>query len=215
MIRTWTTLGLTTLLTAAPAAGPVAAQSVGPADPPKSADPRQELEQLRSDTIRSFQAAKKDIDALREEVGRLRKDLDDLRNTKPITNRISDYGQVGGNNVLPDAQRDIDSLKEQIAQIRKSLDDWRKTRSAERRISGYGPARDAGAAGTGSIVLQNTYPAEITVVVSGERYTLAPGEKRVLAGRPAGAFTYEVVGVQPPVERTLAANAVFPIQIHP
>ena len=246
MTRTWTTLCLTALLALTPASGPVAAQSAGPAEPPKPDETRQELDQLRSDTIRSFQAARKDMDALREEVGRLRKDLDDLHAAR------SPAAAVGG--AAQPASKDVDALKEQIARLRQDLDDARNARPSGERIAGYGPPADAGAwraarkeledlkeqvaqlhkevdgwraalppvkrtsayaaPATGSIVLLNTYPADVAIVIDGESYRLTPGERRVLS-RPAGAFTYEVVGVQPPVRRTLVAGAAFPIQVHP
>ena len=257
MTRKWTTLGLAAALAAALAAGRAGAQ---PGDPPKADDPRQELEQFRADTIRSFQAAKKDIDALREEVGRLRKDLDELRDARPPASGvrveppaaaevapggappaarkdvdalkeqvallrqaldevrksrdgISRYGPAGDD--LQAARKEVEDLKDQAAQLRKALDSLRGPRPPESRASNYGPLGDAPTSGTGSIVLLNTYPADVTIVVDGEGYTLAPGERRVLAGRPAGGFTYEVVGVQPPVQRTLAAGGAFPIHVHP
>lgn len=245
MTRTWTTLWLTAALALTTASGPVAAQPAGPAEPPKPDEPRQELDQLRSDTIRSFQAARKDMDILREEVGRLRKDLDDLRAVR------SREAAAGG--APQPTLKDVDALKEQIALLRQALDDARNARPSGERIAGYGPAGDAGewraarteietlkeqvaqlhkavdgwraalppvnrtsayaAPATGSIVLLNTYPADVAIVIDGESYLLTPGERRVLS-RPAGAFTYEVVGVQPPVRRTLAAGAAFPIHVH-
>ncbi len=216
MNRTWTTLGLTAMLTVALAACRAGAQ---PGDPPKPDDPRQELEQLRSDTIHSFQAAQKDVAALREEVAHLRKDLEELRNARPpavgVQGDPASGVEAAPGGASPAAQKEIDSLKEQVAQLRKTLDGLRGARPAESRTSNYGPPGDAAASGTGSIVLLNTYPADVTIVVDGEGYTLAPGERRVLAGRPAGAFTYEVVGVQPPVQRTLASGGAFPIHVHP
>ena len=98
---------------------------------------------------------------------------------------------------------------------REPLDGLRAARPPESRASNSGPPGDAAASGTGSIVLLNTFPADVTIVVDGADYTLAPGERRVLPGRPAGAFSYEVVGVQPPVRRTLAAGGTFPIHVHP
>ncbi len=251
MIRTWTTLGMTAALTVALAAGPAGARA---GDPPKPDDPRQELEQFRGDTIRSFQAAQKDVAALREEVGRLRKDLDVLRNARPPAaggeaapgavppaaqkeidalkeqvallrqavdelrksgEGISRYGPGGAGDDLQAARKEIEALTEQAAQLRKTLDGLRNARPPESRASNYGSPGDTPASGTGSIVLLNTYPAEVTIVVDGERYTLAPGQRRVLADRPAGAFTYEVVGVQPPVRRSLATGGTFPIHVHP
>ena len=83
MIQTWKILGITAAFTAALSAGRCAAQTIDPAPAaPKQDDLRQELDQLRSNTIRSFQAAKKEIDAMKEDIAHLRKDLDEMRNAK-------------------------------------------------------------------------------------------------------------------------------------
>jgi|GEM_PF-2299497 polyhydroxyalkanoate synthesis regulator phasin len=216
MIRSWKMLGLTAALAAALINGRGAAEAPGAGpDSAKPDDLRQELEQFRSDTIRSFQAAKKDIDAVKEDIARLRKDLNEARNARPPAPRISGdvppEARIGAN--AQAAQKDIDALKEQIARLDKSLDDLHNARPPATRISAYPPSGTV--AGTGTIRLSNTYSAEVAIIVNDERYTLAPGETRVLAGRPAGTFTYEVVGVQPAVERTLVANGTFPILVHP
>jgi len=208
--------GAPAALTVALMAGRGAAQPSDPApDSQKQDDLRQELEQFRSDTIRSFQAAKKDIDAVKEDIARLRKDLDDVRNARsPVLRIPGDVPpEAGTGGSAQAAQKDIDALKEQIARLDKSLDDLHSARPPATRISAYPPSGTV--AGTGTIRLANTYPAEVTIIVNGERYTLAPGETRVLAGRPAGTFTYEVMGVQPTVKRTLVADGTFPILVHP
>jgi hypothetical protein len=216
MIRTWKILGAAAILAAALTAGRGAAQSSDHApDSRKPDDLRQELEQFRSDTIRSFQAAKKDIDAVKEDVAHLRKELDEMRNAKATAPRISGdlapEPRIGAN--PQELQKEIGVLKEEIARLGKTLDELHNAAPSGTRISAYPPS--GAAAGTGTIRLSNTYTAEVTIIVNGERYTLAPGETRVLAGRPAGAFTYEVVGVQPAVQRTLVADGTFPILVHP
>ncbi len=216
MIRTWKILGVTTVVVVVLTAGRGAAQSADHVpDSHKPDDIHQELEQLRSDTIRSFQAAKKDIDAVKEDIAHLRKELDEMRNTKATAPRISGdvapEARVGAN--THEVQKEIGVLKEEIARLGKTLDELRNVGPSGTRTSAYPPS--GAVAGTGTIRLSNTYTAEVAIIVNGERYTVAPGETRVLAGRPAGTFTYEVVGVQPAVQRTLVADGTFPILVHP
>lgn len=139
MNRTWRTLGLTGMLTVALAACRARAQA---GDPPKPDDPRQELEQFRSDTIHSFQAAQKDVAALREEVAHLRKDLEELRNARPpavgVQGDPASGVEAAPGGASPAAQKEIDSLKEQVAPpLRQALADLRQSGDG---ISRYGPA---------------------------------------------------------------------------
>lgn len=125
----------------------------------------QELEKLRGDTARSFQAAQKQLDALQEQLARAQKDLQTPREPNPPSTRAS----------------------------------------------GYGPA----ASEIGRIRLLNTYVSPVTVVVNGKPYRLAPGDTELLDGQSPGMFTYEVQGIQRPVNRVLAANETFTINVYP
>jgi hypothetical protein len=160
-------LGWRAVVALALTALPLAVRAQGPLpgnEADKSLDAiAQELDRLRKDTSGSFQAAQKGIEALREEVARLRKEVEELR--RPQT-------------PAPHEAR-------------------------------FTPAA------SGSILLMSTYPQPVSVIVNGTIYRLAPGETRWLRDQPAGTFTYELVGAQPPVERVLAANATYWIHVHP
>jgi hypothetical protein len=66
----------------------------------------------------------------------------------------------------------------------------------------------------GTIQLRNEWYLPVSVVIDGLAYRLDPGQVRNVA-RPIGAFSYEVIGVQPLVSRTLTAEQNFVIRIAP
>jgi hypothetical protein len=107
------------------------------------------------------------------------------------------------------AQKAIEALQEEVARLRKEVEGLRQqpvTRSAQ-----FTPP----SAPPGQIRLVNTYDEPVTVIVNGTPYRLASGETRLLRGQLPGPFTYEVVGVRPPVSRVLAPNQTFRIHVFP
>ena len=91
-----------------------------------------------------------------------------------------------------------------------------KNRAPVSRESAYAPsASNSPSAATGRIRLVNTFLDPMTIVVNGRAYQVAPGDTRLVEAVPAGTFNYEVLGVQPRVDRTLAANETFTITVHP
>jgi hypothetical protein len=73
------------------AAPPCEAPGKGPDEVRRAlADVARELDRLRADTAGSFRVAQKDLDALKEEVARLRKEVEGLRK-RPPTTRSSAY----------------------------------------------------------------------------------------------------------------------------
>ena len=216
MNRTWTTLGLTAMLTVALAACPRRRPTRRPAEagrpaPGAGAAPQRHDPQLPGGPEGHRRVARGGRPPA-ERPGRA-EERPPAGGRRPGRSRVGGRGRAwrrlsGGAKGDRLAQRAGRTAPEDVGRPAGA-------RPAESRTSNYGPPGDAAASGTGSIVLLNTYPADVTIVVDGEGYTLAPGERRVLAGRPAGAFTYEVVGVQPPVQRTLASGGAFPIHVHP
>jgi hypothetical protein len=107
------------------------------------------------------------------------------------------------------AYKDINALREEVDRLRKELEDLKKQKTAVRQSD-----KPRIPAATGSIRMVNTYVQSVTVVVNGTKYVLAPGESRILRDQTPGGFTYEIPGVQKPVDRTLDANETFTIRIH-
>jgi hypothetical protein len=90
--------GLLTVLALLPAAPPAARAedpAASPATPPgigrELDEIRKELDGLRRDTARSFQAAQQRVDALAEQVARLRKEVDDLGKRQPPLTRSAGF----------------------------------------------------------------------------------------------------------------------------
>jgi hypothetical protein len=107
-------------------------------------------------------------------------------------------------------QKSIDALREEIARLRKEVEDLRRQPPSVNNSTRFSPMPT----NTGSILLKNTYPQPVWIAVNGTTYQLAPGENRLLRDQPAGAFTYELLGVQASVERLLAADSTYLIHVH-
>jgi hypothetical protein len=110
---------------------------------------------------------------------------------------------------LEQAQSDIAELRKQLTQIRLDIDALRN--QPDTRIA----AKMSPPVGLAHVRLSNTYFDPMRIVVNGKAYDVAPGETKYAEAIPAGNFTYEVLGVQAPVTRTLAANETFTVSVHP
>jgi hypothetical protein len=108
------------------------------------------------------------------------------------------------------AQKDINELKDMLGRVRQDMDTMR-SRPMENRSFYSGPSGNA--PGTGRVRMVNTWVLPVDVVVNGMVYQLMPGQERFSASLPAGNFTYEVVGIQAPRVRTLAAGQTFNIDV--
>jgi len=156
--------------------------------------------------------AQRQVAALTKENSQLRKVL------APST--VSEYGPAGDvltpPNQLQDLRKSIASARQEIANLRIDLGELRKS-SASPYSSAYaptGPAVVSHQPASGHIRLINTFAEAVTVVLNdNDSYQLAPGQTRVVDA-PPGAFTYEVVGVQPRRTRILAADKTFTIRVH-
>lgn len=110
-------------------------------------------------------------------------------------------------------QEEIAGLRQQVTQMQRDLDELNRRTASPPRVATYPPPQQQPA--TGRVRLINSYQAPVTVVVNGRAHTLNPGAIVTTDPIPAGTFTYEVLGVQPMRDRTLAANELFTITIHP
>src|SRR5207247_8428956 len=108
-------------------------------------------------------------------------------------------------------QQELDGLRQQLTQLQRDVDDLKARTANPPRVSGYTPQPAA----TGRVRIVNSYMVPETVVVNGRAYTVNPGTYVTTDPVPAGLFNYEVLGVQGPVSRALAANEMFTITIHP
>jgi hypothetical protein len=133
------------------------------------------------------------IQALRLENKELREDLNFERTVK-----------------IASLERDIRELKQEMVKLTEELARLRTSTSA--RTAYYaGPGPNVP---TGIIKLRNTWVEPVTITINNRPYDVPAGGELSLTNQPAGEFVYEVLGIQPPVRRTLAANKTFDINVY-
>lgn len=203
MRRTWQWFPVSALLVAALAAAPVRAGGGKSSDDPKTV--AQKLEEIKTalEPLGGMRTSVANLDgrlqALEQAVQR---ELKDVRGwATDTTARITQ------------AQTDINELRRQLAQVRQDLDNLARG-SSPTRISAYaGPAGSAPA--TARVRLVNTYGLPVQAVVNGMLYDVAPGQQRYVDPLPAGPFSYEVLGIQPRRDLTLAPGETFTVTVYP
>jgi outer membrane murein-binding lipoprotein Lpp len=178
----WHTLALSLLVVAALAAR-TAAQGT---DSLKQTDSQKLDEMLRQ--LRDLKAA---VDSL----ARVRADLKSFQTQEELRGeRLSER--------IDRVNDRIGGLENRIKRLESDLEAMRAPPTTANRISGYSPQGNGApppAAGpqTGTVRLRNDCPYEVSMVVNGLSYQLAPGEVRMTT-QPAGPLTYEVLGGRVP-----------------
>ena len=131
----------------------------------------------------------------------LDKDMKDLREDVNFERKVR----------IPSLEREISDLKLQVFRMGEELERLRATTSTSARTSYYSGPSGA----TGAIRLRNTYLTSVTFLINDRLYEVPSGGELTLNNQPAGEFTYEVIGVQPRLRRTLVANRTFYIDVFP
>jgi hypothetical protein len=205
MMRNWKMFAFQTLLagTLIPAGAQAQTPATGSDAPPKPPD--------TASILKEIQELKKTLSAMEAKVASSFRAMQE--DTEKRLKKIEDDGVAAGLR-LEKTQVDIEDLKKQVAQLRQDLDVV-KNRAPSSRESGYTPPANAPSAATGRVRLVNTFMDPMTIIVNGVRYQVAPGETRLTEPVPAGTFSYEVLGVQPRLERNLAANETFTVTVYP
>jgi len=109
----------------------------------------------------------------------------------------------------------IDQLDQDIQAIKKDLRDL-KRRVGDGTTTTLRPEYDSTTfRGQGRVRFINEYPDEMSVIVNGRPFRLAPGQERLVPVTP-GDFTYQVLNVQRDVQtRRIAADETKNIRIFP
>jgi hypothetical protein len=108
------------------------------------------------------------------------------------------------------ARGDIKELRDRVGQLEKQV------KELGGRLDQMATERKAFSPPTGGrIRLMNTFTTPMSIRVNDRVYRLEPGQTQMLDAQPVGAFTYEVLGVQGPVTRVLAANETYTIYVYP
>jgi archaellum component FlaC len=192
MMSNWKALGVPLILAGAMAASDAQAQDV--AKPADTSDLKKQIEEINKKLPT--------IDQLKSSVLAIDKDLGD-----EIKGRREHSATVDSR--LEQIQNDMTALKSQMEQIHRDLDAARSRPATQ--ISSFQSAAPA----VSHVRLANTYVDTVRIVVNGKPYDVAPGSTMLADAVPAGNFTYEVIGVQAPQTRTIAANETFTISVHP
>lgn len=158
------------------------------------------------------QAGKAPVEPNRDDA--ISRDLRELRlAVEALTKKVDSFQTARLDADLQQFQKnskDIEEIRRTLVQLRQDLDGLRQGLASERR-SGYPPA----ATQAGRVRLVNTYPQPVTIVLNSRAYTLLSGETRTVDAVPAGPFTYEVLGIQAAMNRTLDPNETYTITVHP
>src|SRR5690242_7405732 len=203
MLYRWTMLALPALLAAALSAA--AADS----DTLKAQTDSQKLDKVL-DQLKELKATVDDLDNLRKDLKALQTKAE-LRD-QTIQARIDLVNER------------INGLEGRIKQLQNDVETMRSQATTSNRPAGYsGLGTGNGAAPTppplpsaaGTIRIHNTFPEQVSVVVDGVSHQLLPNETVDLAAHPAGAFTYEVLGIQARRTVDLRPNETFTITVYP
>jgi hypothetical protein len=151
--------------------------------------------------------AKDDLAKIQKQLERIQTSLDQMKEIREdlnFTNKVK----------IPSLEREMrDQIRDLKAQMVNMADEIEKLKSPG------GTSRTAYYAGpsgpTGSIRLRNAYVTSVTFLINDRLYEVPSGGELTLKNQPTGEFTYEVINVQPPIRRMLAANKTFEIQVYP
>jgi len=140
-----------------------------------------------------------------------------------LSKQVSDLKlMLEGTSALLRAQanaKEIAALKEEVDKLRSAYQaDVGRLNAELAKLQAADTTRRAFSPPTtppqGTIQLYNDWYLPVTVIIDAFAYRLEPGERRSVS-KPVGPFSYEVVGVQAPVIRTLTADRGFVIRIAP
>jgi DNA-binding transcriptional MerR regulator len=195
MLRTWKMLGLETLLAALFTAAPALASNT--AGPPSDSEK---------------------LDEIQKQLNGLRTSVADIKKTLDAWNAQEEAKKPESNLAAQRVLSRIADLDKQISELRGDVEKLRNVPPPSTRSSAYSPPETATPLNTGMarVEMINTYGQPVSIVVNNQRsYQLQPGERRLSDPIPAGAFTYEVLGVTPLVTRTVGADKLFTVWVHP
>jgi hypothetical protein len=154
------------------------------------------------------------VEQLRKDFDTLRRDIDNMGFTLRLAQeknksdiellRDQLFARLGRMEDQVKAQMSrADGMAEELAALRKKLADGGSRVAARIPLD------------TGTVRLRNTFVQPVSIVVNGRSYRVEVGETLTLDPQPAGTFTYEVLGIQAPQTRPLAAGERVTINVYP
>ena len=193
MLRNWRTFVLPSFVVAVLAApAPVLAVGERQAAKDKVKPIQEQLEELKQSLDEAFRHVGEDMKAIKKEVKSLRDERTDLQLTlqRQIADLKTDLDALKRRlpadvRLYPDGDKGaLEEIRSRLAQMENTL---ARLQSQNARVAMSPPA------GTGRILLVNTYPAELLFVINGQSQRVAPGATLAVEGVPAGDVTYEAI----------------------
>jgi hypothetical protein len=188
MARIWNSTGLKTIVAALLTATPSLAQNT----PPTEAEKIENIQKQLNSVKRTLEQIKTAVDAMPD-------------------------AQAEARAAIKTLEVQVQSFREQVSLLRTELNALRTSPPVATRQSLSPPPEPIPALtpATARVEMVNTFPAEESVVVNHRTYRVAPGEVRLSDPIPAGAFSYEVLGVTAPRDRVVGVGQIYTVHIHP
>jgi Skp family chaperone for outer membrane proteins len=177
----------------------------------ETADRLQKIERALED-LKTQTAGLKDVN-LKD----LKDKVDTINKTMEMLDKLPLQVQANKRDIEKNA-KDLRDVAEEVARLNEAVTRLQEELKSESRKA-FSPAvpREAPAIPTQSmstVRLVNAWSTPMTVLVDETSYRLQPGEVRPVTRKP-GNMTYEVLGVQAAVPRTLVAGETLTIRIGP
>jgi hypothetical protein len=211
MLKDWKSLSAFTLLAGAIMQGSVAQAFQEPLTDSEKLDNIQK--QLKSQA-KSLEENGKYLDDTSK---KLVETINNLRDVKLEVNKGFDNikNQITDIQLAQQTTRQsVDVLREDVSKLRSEMDLLRnRVQINADRASNYPKEATSSTAGSGVVEMINDYNSPVAIVVNRRTYYLAPGEKRNSEPVPSGAYTYEVLGIQPQVVKLMGPNQVLTVRV--
>ncbi|CAN5534547.1 hypothetical protein BH10PLA2_BH10PLA2_35270 [soil metagenome] len=213
MLKDWKSLTAFTLLAGAIMQGSVAQAFQEPLSDSEKLDNIQK--QLKSQA-KTLEDNSKILDITSK---KLIETVNDLRDVKlevgkgfdDVKNKVTDIALA-----QQTTRQSVDVLREDVGKLRTEVDSLRnrvQTQNSADRASNY-LTESASTVGSGRVEMINDYNNPVAIVVNRRTYYLAPSEKRNSEPVPAGTFTYEVLGIQSQVVKSMGPNQILTVRVY-
>jgi hypothetical protein len=196
--NTWVAIAIGWLLTAPSA---LAAAE----EPPKQPAPGE-----IADTLTKINRKLDDLPGMKAKLDALENRLVELEKV-PVQIENGTKAVKANNDEVKALRQEVASLKEGLGQLQADLRKLQALVDAVEKHKAFSPPSPPA---DGQIELINAWNSPVMVVIDRDFYRLDPGARRVVT-RPAGEFSYEVLGIQGLVTRKLASGKTFTIRIGP
>jgi hypothetical protein len=203
MIKDWKSVSAFALLMGAMMHGSAAAAIDPPTDEEKLDNIQKQLNKLTLSLNNMSEASTRAAATLNEFKRDLTGELDSMK---------ASITTIGLNQA--DTKKGLEDLRGDMVRLRSEVDSLRARVQTNASYQALYNPNSTSAVGTGKVEIVNTYASEVAVVLNRRAYYVPPGETRIIENVPAGNFTYEVLGIQQPVTRTMSPDKIFTVRVY-